>query len=51
MGTCLDCEEHIELDEDAEVGDVIECPSCRVRLEILDLSPVTFDYAPDGGQR
>jgi lysine biosynthesis protein LysW len=48
MGTCLECEETFELGEDVQVGDIIECPSCRTRLEVLDLFPVSFDYAPEG---
>ena len=47
MGTCLECEEHIEIDENVEVGDIIECPGCKTHLEVLDLHPVSFDYAPD----
>src|SRR4026208_1936156 len=47
MGTCLECEEHIEIDENVEVGDIIECPGCKTQLEVLDLHPVSFDYAPD----
>jgi len=47
MGTCLECEEQIELDENVDVGHIIECPSCKTRLEVLDLSPVSFDYAPE----
>jgi lysine biosynthesis protein LysW len=47
MGTCLECEEHIDLDEGVEVGHIIECPACKARLEVLDLHPVSFDYAPD----
>ena len=26
---------------------VIECPQCKTRLEVLDLHPVSFDYAPE----
>jgi lysine biosynthesis protein LysW len=44
MGTCPDCEENFDLAEDAEIGDVIECPKCSVRLEILNVFPVTLDY-------
>ena len=47
MGTCLECEEMIELGDGVEVGDIIECPECRTRLEVLDLFPVSFDWAPD----
>jgi len=47
MGTCLECEENIEIDEGVEVGDIIECPECKTRLEVLDLHPVAFDFAPE----
>lgn len=50
MGTCPDCEENFELDENADVGDVIDCPKCKARLEILDLSPVVLDYAIEDAQ-
>lgn len=45
MGTCPDCEENFEMDDAAEVGDVVECPRCKARLEILDLHPVILDYS------
>ena len=51
MGTCLECEEQIELDEKVEVGDVVECPHCRTRLEVLDLFPVAFDWAEEEARR
>jgi len=47
MGTCPDCEENFEIDEDLEIGDPLECPKCHVRLEILSLFPVSFDYAAE----
>ncbi|MFQ5701240.1 MAG: lysine biosynthesis protein LysW [Acidobacteriota bacterium] len=45
MGTCPECEENIDLEEDAEVGHIFDCPHCEVSLEILDLYPVLFDFA------
>ena len=45
MGTCPDCEENFELEDTAEIGQVITCPKCKASLEILDLSPVVLDYA------
>lgn len=47
MGTCPDCEENFDLLDDAEIFGVVECPRCKVRLEIVNLFPVTFDYAPE----
>jgi lysine biosynthesis protein LysW len=45
VGTCPECETNIDLDEEAAVGDIVVCPECKTRLEILDLNPVTLDYA------
>lgn len=47
MGTCLECETNIDIDEDTEVGDVIVCPTCNTKLEVLGLDPVILDYAVD----
>ena len=47
MGTCLDCDTNINLDENADIGDVLICPGCKARLEIIDLNPVILDYAVD----
>jgi lysine biosynthesis protein LysW len=45
IGICLECDEQIELDDDADVGDIVECPHCKTRQEILDLNPVVLDFA------
>ncbi len=47
MGTCPECDENFDLDEDDDISDVVECPKCHVRLEILNTYPVTLDYASD----
>jgi alpha-aminoadipate carrier protein LysW len=47
MGTCPDCDENFEIGDATEVGQVVECPSCKAQLEILDLHPVILDYAVD----
>ena len=46
MGTCLDCEENFYMEEGVEVGDVVDCPKCRIRMEVLNTFPtVNLDYA------
>ena len=45
FGTCLECEEQIELSDEAECGDYVECPNCKSRYEILDLHPVVLEEA------
>ena len=47
MGTCPDCDENFDLEDEAAIGDIAECPKCKVRLEILNVFPVAFDYAPE----
>jgi len=47
MGTCLECETNFDLDDSVEVGHFVVCPSCKTRLEVLDLAPVVLDYAID----
>ena len=47
MGTCLECDELFDVEEEMEVGDVFVCPKCKTRLELLDLQPVMVDYAVD----
>ena len=44
VGICLDCDEHLELDDEAEIDDYVVCPKCRTRFEVVDLDPVTLDY-------
>jgi len=45
VGVCLDCDEHIELDDDADIDGFVTCPMCNTRFEIIDLDPVTLDHA------
>lgn len=47
MGTCLDCDTNFDIDENAGIGDIVMCPQCRTRLEIIGLGPVILDYAMD----
>ena len=44
VGICLECDEHIDLDDEVDVDDIVVCPKCGTRFEILDLDPVTLDY-------
>ncbi|MDX1389751.1 MAG: lysine biosynthesis protein LysW [Acidobacteriota bacterium] len=47
MGTCLECEETFDINEDMEIYQVVVCPNCHTRLEILDMDPVVVDYAEE----
>jgi lysine biosynthesis protein LysW len=43
FGVCLECEEHIELEEEIDVEEIVVCPNCKTRHEVLDLDPVVLD--------
>jgi len=47
VGTCVDCDTNIDIDENADIGDTIICPKCKCSLEIIGLAPVILDYAVD----
>jgi alpha-aminoadipate carrier protein LysW len=44
--TCPECETHISLEPDAEMGEIIVCPDCGVDLEIVGLNPAVVELAP-----
>jgi alpha-aminoadipate carrier protein LysW len=47
MAVCPECEADIEMDEyDVDKGEVISCPECGVDLEVVGLSPLELDVAP-----
>lgn len=46
MTSCIECAADIELDG-VIVGEIIQCADCGVELEVLSLSPVELDVAPD----
>jgi alpha-aminoadipate/glutamate carrier protein LysW len=50
MAVCPQCEADIEIDEyDVDKGEVISCPECGVDLEVVGLSPLELDLAPQDG--
>ena len=48
MATCPECDAEIEVDEfDVDKGDQLSCPECGSNLEVVSLSPIELDLAPD----
>jgi len=48
MATCPECDAEIEVDEfDVDKGDQLSCPECGTNLEVVSLSPIELDVAPD----
>jgi alpha-aminoadipate carrier protein LysW len=48
MTTCPECDAEIEVDEfDVDKGDQLSCPECGSNLEVVGLSPIELDIAPE----
>ena len=48
MATCPECDADIDVDEfDVDKGDQLSCPDCGSNLEVISLSPIELDIAPD----
>jgi alpha-aminoadipate/glutamate carrier protein LysW len=48
MATCPECDAEIEVDEfDVDKGDHLSCPECGSNLEVVGLSPIELDIAPE----
>ena len=47
MGTCLECDENFDLPEGVDIGDIVICPKCKTRHEVLNTFPVSLDYAEE----
>lgn len=45
--TCLECGAQLDIGSDLIVGEILECPDCGVELEVIQLSPLTIDIAPE----
>lgn len=44
--SCPECLAEIELEEGAELNEIIVCPDCGVELEIISLDPPQAEMAP-----
>ena len=45
-GTCPECEATIDVAEDVEEGEILECPECGVELEVVGVDPLELSPAP-----
>jgi alpha-aminoadipate carrier protein LysW len=44
---CPECAADITLAADTLQGEIIQCPECGVELEVMSLSPLTLELAPE----
>ena len=47
MAECPECAAELALDSDVEEGEIVVCPDCGVELEVISLTPLTLELAPE----
>jgi hypothetical protein len=45
---CLDCEHDIDLSSSSRVGQIIKCPNCQLKMELIKLDPPQLDWVYTG---
>ena len=43
MARCPECEATIEVEDDVEEGQTMDCPECGVELEVVNTNPIEFE--------
>lgn len=46
-GTCPECEGDVQVDDEVDKGDTVECPDCGTSLEVVGLDPIELDVASE----
>ena len=41
---CLQCDEDIYLLETPNIGEIVRCPTCDARLEVVGIHPIELDW-------
>lgn len=44
-GPCPECDAEVQVDEDTDKGDIVECQECGAVLEVVGLDPIELDLA------
>ena len=44
---CLECDAAIQAEVDLIMGEILECPDCGIELEVIQLSPLSVELAPE----
>jgi alpha-aminoadipate carrier protein LysW len=45
--SCMECGAVVLAGEDLIMGEILECSDCGVELEVVQLSPLTVELAPE----
>lgn len=46
MVLCPQCESEIDLADDLEEGETVDCPECDAKLEVVNANPLELDVIP-----
>ena len=44
---CIECGADVPLPDDAEIGEIVDCPTCGTELEVVDVDPPVVEVAPE----
>lgn len=47
MTECVECGAEIDLGDDVEVGEIVDCSTCGSELEVVEVDPVVLELAPE----
>ena len=46
--SCVDCETRIIFSILPDLGEIVICPECKIKLEVISLSPLKLDWLFEG---
>jgi alpha-aminoadipate/glutamate carrier protein LysW len=47
MALCPECDASIDVGDDVEEGQILDCPECNARLEVVSTNPLELDVIPE----
>ncbi len=45
MAVCPECEAAIDVEDDVEEGQTVDCPECGAQLEVVNTNPIELDVS------
>ena len=44
---CSECDAHLPVAGDVMLGEIVPCPDCGAELEVVGLTPLAIELAPE----
>lgn len=44
---CVECGAEVDLPDDVEIGEIVDCGTCGSELEVVSVDPVELELAPE----